>query len=115
MADTPRVRGPALPHYIKINEADGSANVTLQFPFEISGVKTATINMRRPKVRDRLNASKGRTDQAEVEVALFSFITNLAPDEIEDLDMSDYNRLQEAFRSFLSSGTSPKSDAQSSS
>lgn len=64
----------------------------------------STIEMREPKVRDMRIASEDTTDDVEKEVKLIANLTSKTVDEIEDLTMKDYGKLQEALKGFLSSG-----------
>jgi len=75
-------------------------NIALTYPLE-NGTKALT--MRRPRVRDMLAAEKAKGSDAEKEIAMFSNLCEVAPSDIEALDMADYLQLQEAYRGFLSS------------
>lgn len=78
--------------------------IELKYPITIDGTETSVLHMRRPKVRDQLLVEKsgmvGKGD-AEREVLLFSNLCEVAPSDIEQIDMSDYKKLQEAYGSFL--------------
>lgn len=76
--------------------------IKLQYPVEADGQKIDELNMRRPKVRDMLNAETGGTD-GEKEMRLFANLCDVAPDTIEQLDMADYLAVQEVYTGFLSS------------
>lgn len=73
--------------------------ITLKYPSENG---PATLTLRRPKVRDMLAAEKGKAGDAEREVALFANLAEVTPDEISNLDMKDYQQLQDAYKTFLS-------------
>jgi hypothetical protein len=67
-----------------------------------AGIMTDTLDMRRPKVKDRLNVARmaqGKS-QEEQEVMFIANLVSLAPGDIEGLDYDDYNRLQDALMSF---------------
>lgn len=73
--------------------------IKLLFPIEINGVKTDRLVMRRPKLKDIRNASKlAGKDTEEQEIRLFCFLTDCAPNDIEELDYAEYGKLQEAFQ-----------------
>lgn len=74
----------------------------LQYPIIIDGVETRTITLRRPLVRDRLIAEKSSNSEIEKEIRLMANICEMAPDDIEQLDMLDYTMLQERLVGFLS-------------
>lgn len=78
--------------------------INLLFPIEINGVKTDRLVMRRPKLKDIRNASRvSGKDTEEQEIRLFSFLTDCAPNDLEELDYADYGRLQETFQRMVKS------------
>ena len=84
-----------------MNERTG---IELKYPITIDGTETSVLHMRRPKVRDQLLVDKSGMvgkSQAEREVLLIANLCEVAPGDIEQLDMSDYKKLQEAFGAFL--------------
>ncbi|MGZ4954445.1 MAG: phage tail assembly protein [Methylobacter sp.] len=76
-----------------------ATNLQLQYPLE-SGI--THITLRRPKVRDMLASDKAKGSDAEKEIALFANLCEVAPVDIEALDMADYQALQKAYQGFLS-------------
>ena len=72
-------------------------------PVEMGGQKISALDMRRAKVRDQLVAEKSGDTESEQEVMLFSNLCEQAPDIIKELDLVDYIKLQEEYKSFLSS------------
>jgi hypothetical protein len=76
--------------------------VKLATPIEVSGVKTDSLTMREPKVRDMLAAEKIGKSGAEREIAMFAMLCEVTSDEIESLSMRDYGSLQETYSDFLS-------------
>ena len=76
--------------------------ITLQYPLQVNGHEVTEIRLRRPKVRDRLAVEKMSASQAEKEVRFVANLCEMAPDEIEELDMADYTKIQETVTSFLS-------------
>lgn len=89
--------------------------IQLEYPVEIGGVQVQQLKMRRPKVRDQIGADKGSGSPAEKEVRLFANLCEQAPAVIEDLDMLDYQKLQETYTSFLSRAKKPSAGGSSSS
>lgn len=74
--------------------------IKLKYPLE-NGI--STLKIRRPKVRDHLAADKVKNiSDAEKEINLFANLCEVTPAEIEELDMVDYQQLQEAYKHFLS-------------
>lgn len=80
-----------------------TVKITLDYPVKITGKETSEITMRRPKVRDMILSDRPGKSDAEKEMSLFSDLTGMSPDELQELDMGDYLKLQEAYRGFLSS------------
>jgi hypothetical protein len=94
-------------------ERQPKARVELLFPPLIGGVKTGHLDMRRPTLNDRLiNGSLKGTD-ADRELALFANLTQQAIPDLLKLDLVDYGRLQDTFRSFLGFHRPEKSDLPS--
>lgn len=59
------------------------------------------ITLRRPKVRDRLAVERMGQSDAEKEVALIANLADLPKETIEELDLADYNKIQEVLQDFL--------------
>lgn len=77
--------------------ATDSVEITLKYPLK----STATLTMRRVKVRDSLAARKMKGDEADQEIFLFANLCEVSPKQIEALDMADYKQLQDTYSSFL--------------
>ncbi len=75
--------------------------ISLQFPITINSVEVRSLILRRPKVRDQLAAQSGGSEM-EREIRLFANLTEQTPEVIQDLDLKDYQALQEGFAGFLS-------------
>lgn len=60
-----------------------------------------TVKMREPKVRDMKIASADTASQADQEIKLIGNLTNLSPDEMDDLSFKDYTTLQKTLKGFL--------------
>lgn len=86
-----------LPESCTVNP-DGSVTIKLSHPLD----NLISITMRRAKVRDSLAVSKMKSGDAEKEIFLLCSLATITPAEIEELDMSDYNIMQDVYRSFLS-------------
>lgn len=82
-------------------ERQPKARIELLFPPEIAGMKVGHIDMRRPTINDRLINGKLAGSDADRELALFANLTEKSIPELLKLDLVDYGRLQDAFRSFL--------------
>ncbi len=60
-----------------------------------------SIDMREPKVRDMMAVGEIE-NEVEREVALIGNLTELTKEEITDLTLADYKKLQVELKSFLS-------------
>lgn len=89
----------------------GSETIALLFPLE-NGISNMT--MRRPKVRDIRAANKVTGGNVEVEIAMFANLCEVTPEDINNLDMADYDALQKTYESFLSSRKKTSEPAASS-
>jgi len=76
--------------------------IKLDYPVQADGRAVSSLAMRRPKVRDERDARRiAGGDAAEREVVLFANLCEVAPETIHELDLADYQRLQEAFKDFF--------------
>jgi len=78
------------------------AEITLSYPITLNGQEIATLSMRRPKVKDTRAADKAASDNAGKELYLFAYLTGCNPEDLEELDMADDSKLQDAYSVFLS-------------
>lgn len=78
-----------------------SEKITLDYPVPSDGVEISTLTVRRPKVRDQVNAAKVPGTDQDREVRMFAELCAVTPDMIEDLDIVDYEKLQDAYRGFM--------------
>jgi hypothetical protein len=76
--------------------------IKLSYPVAVGSTEIKELKIRRPKVRDQLAAAKTKGGDAEREVAMFANLCEVESVVIEALDMSDYFKLQEAYKVFLS-------------
>jgi hypothetical protein len=92
-----------------------TVTVPLAFPVSFDGVVRDRLTMRRPKVRDQRAAQKlFPDDPAGQELALFAALAEVSPNDLEDLDLSDYDRLQDTFFRFRAARPDQPADAQKS-
>jgi len=59
------------------------------------------IKMRKPKVRD-MRIVSDVDNEVEKEMRLIGNLTNMTLEEIDEMDLDDYKKLQEALMGFLS-------------
>ncbi len=82
-------------------------DIPLDYPIEIDGVLVKNLKMRRPKVRDMIASVKGPGSNEGKEVKLFANLCEVTENDINELDLSDYKKLQDMFNGFLSSKSEP--------
>ena len=75
--------------------------IKLSHPVVSDGTELRVLNLRRPKVRDVLLAAKIGGTEEEKEIRVLANLCEVAPDVVEELDMADYKRLQDGYRSFF--------------
>ncbi|EJO60890.1 hypothetical protein BURMUCF1_2369, partial [Burkholderia multivorans ATCC BAA-247] len=77
-----------------------TVKIKLKYPVAFDGVVRDELVMRRPKVRDMRAASKQAQGDDELrEIVLFATLADVAPDDIEGMDMVDYDAMQRAYES----------------
>jgi len=59
------------------------------------------IKMRKPKVRD-MRIVANEENEIEKEMKLIGNLTNLTFEELDEMDLDDYQKLQKALMNFLS-------------
>jgi len=76
--------------------------ITLDYPVELTPhPKVTELTMRRPKVKDELEANKRGATDDEIETHMFAILTGQAFEVIAEVDLEcDYPKLQAAYRNF---------------
>ena len=99
------MRSQTRPSYIKGGiDIRRTVEIKLNFPVEIGNVERSTVTMRRPKGRDvkaNFRAAGGEQENLEATFKLLADLCNLAPDEFDELDMSDIEQLGEQLEAFM--------------
>lgn len=75
--------------------------ITLLVPVTIAETTYSTLNIRRPKVRDRLAVERIKKTDAEKEIAMIANLAEVEVAVIEELDLADYNKVQQVLQDFL--------------
>jgi len=81
------------------------SEIKLDYPAVVDGEKIERLNMRRPKVLDQKAANKSGTNDEGREITLFANLCDVDTKVIDELDLLDYQKLQETYTGFLSPGT----------
>jgi len=78
-----------------------NTEIKLDYPIEVDGQTVDTLKMRRAKVCDQEVADRQPTP-VQQEIALFSNLCEVEPAAIRELDLLDYQKIQETYKGFLS-------------
>lgn len=66
-----------------------------------SGTRITKLTLRRPKVKDLKAAARHGSSAEDREIGLFAILSGLVPEDLQEMDLLDYERLQDAFRGML--------------
>jgi hypothetical protein len=80
---------------------DGSVDIPLSKPIKIDGAPIKSLRMREPTVGDHLAASKGTSDAAEQELAMVANLCMVTTEDLKQLSLRDYRRVQAALVAFI--------------
>ena len=75
--------------------------IKLQDPITIDNVTYDELKIRLPKVRDRLAVERMKKTDAEKEIAMIANLAEVDIRVIEELDLSDYGKIQQSFADFF--------------
>jgi len=75
--------------------------ITLDYPVTINGQEVSQLFLRRAKVADQRAMAKNSGTDADKEIAMFANLLNIAPNEVDLLDVKDYQKITEAYQGFL--------------
>lgn len=80
---------------------DGKIDIVLSRPIKIDGAEITALRMREPTVKDQLVMdAKGGSD-AQKELAMMANLCQLRPDDLTQLTLRDYKKVQKVFLGFL--------------
>jgi hypothetical protein len=75
--------------------------IKLDHPIKIDGANVNEIALRRPTVKDMRVARNSGKNDADQEVALIANLAQIAPDDVDALDIADFVKVQKALQSFF--------------
>lgn len=86
-----------------LNESDDGESmvITLKKPIEVDGQKVETLTMREPTVLDQKLAQNNAKTNVDMETQLFANLCGIPSDVVNTMKLSNYQRLQTAYSSFL--------------
>ena len=86
--------------------------IKLEHPFTIAtGKRIDVLTMRRAKVKDLKAANRFGDKPEDQEIALLAILTDLTPEDVQEMDLADYTQLQGSFRRLVGSGEDVVADA----
>jgi hypothetical protein len=75
--------------------------IKLDYPIKIDGATVNEISLRRPTVKDmRVARTSGKSD-ADQEVSLIANLAQIAPADVDNLDIADFVKVQAALKDFF--------------
>ena len=74
--------------------------ISLDFPVQLPDRILDRVVMRRPKLSDLLAAPIRDTSDLDGEMRLYARLCDLVPDELQELDMADYEKIQKQYLIF---------------
>lgn len=77
-----------------------TATITLNYPVQLVDRLLTEVEMRRPSIGDLLKYPIDSEDDIKGELALFSALVGLLPEETSNLDMEDYEKLRTQYLTF---------------
>ncbi|MGS4946628.1 phage tail assembly protein [Meridianimarinicoccus sp. RP-17] len=79
------------------------AKIDLDWPISVGGTEVQILTMRRPRVIDiRVAQEQSAGDSARKELILLRNLLEITEDELDQVDIADYGKLQEALKAFMS-------------
>jgi hypothetical protein len=82
------------------NPHPNTAKITLTFPIKVSGVEVSHLIMRRPKVRDRVSASKSGGDEADQTLHLVASLCEVPVEDLMEMDDADWAKVENQIAAF---------------
>lgn len=82
----------------KLNELSIFRKITLDYPIKDGhGNDVSELKMRRAKAKD-LRAAQSQKSEADQEFYLIATLTNLTLEDVAELDIADYQKVQNAIK-----------------
>ena len=75
-------------------DARATVIIPLMFPVQLADRRLTEVTIRRPVMRDLLKHPLGRDSGVAEDMAFMGALTGLVPEELEQLDVLDYEALQ---------------------
>lgn len=88
-------------------ERPDTVEITLDYPIVTGKGRVEKLDVRRPKVKDLKAAARFGKTPEDQETGLFAILTGLVPEDLNEMDLVDYAKLQDSFRSFVDKARRP--------
>jgi hypothetical protein len=75
--------------------------IILNEPVTVNGTLVSELTLRRPKVRDYLVIERLNSSDLGKEVTLTANLASVTKEVIEELDITDYSKVQEVLKDFF--------------
>lgn len=85
--------------------------ITLDMPIQVEGREITQVTLRRPKVGDIRRMDKQGGSDLEKTLWLLSTLGELTPEEVDELDGGDLEKLADVVGDFTGEGTAAKPKA----
>ena len=83
----------------KIAQSQVFKTVSLQYPYTTAdGVGLKELSIRRLTVGDMRQVTNQHTSAGDIEVTLFARMSGLVPEDIDQMDLADYEQLKMAYQ-----------------
>ena len=79
--------------------------IKLSSPIKVDGVLVHELNLRKPKVKDLIEANRKNSSDIDREVNLIANLAEIPVESVQELDLSDYLKTQNWLKNFLSPET----------
>lgn len=83
------------------NQNVGSVDIQLSKAITIDGASVKALRMREPTVADQLAVDKIGGSDADKELATFAMLCMVKPEDLHQLSLRDYKKVQAAYVGFL--------------
>lgn len=78
-----------------------TTTIELGIPITVDGAEVKTLEMRRPKVKDQMRHHDNGEMTPESTAAMYADLMMIKYDDVMELDMSDYQKVGQAYEDFL--------------
>lgn len=81
-------------------DARTEVEIALEFPYQTPDGLLEKVTMRRPKLKDMIRHNAGADMNLQDSAELIAELCGLVPPEVEEMDITDFEKLQDQLLSF---------------